>query len=399
VYTFLKDGQGYVLVSNEGTNGYVIADAVQFLPADESAGASATTTTGGGNDKLESEVKKLTAELKRLTESGPKRQSIVSVVDEKEMGDTQVNVRGNVHTIGATVPRAFLSCVPVKSPPSISANESGRLQLAQWLAAPDNPLPPRVMANRVWHWLMGEGIVRTVDNFGTTGEPPSHPELLEYLANRFVEENWSVKRLVREIVLSHTYQLSTADDATNVAADPENRLRWRMDRRRLDAECIRDAMLSVSGRLDLTLGGPTYKPGLQFDYGYAQTSERRSVYLPAFRNAMPELFQVFDFADPSMVVGRRNVSTVAPQALFMMNHPFPREQAEAAAKRLLADSSLSDDEARLRRAAQLVLGRSPTDAERDVLFGFLKAGGDNRQAAWTDVVHALFSSTDFRYVN
>jgi hypothetical protein len=244
---------------------------------------------------------------------------------------------------------------------------------------------------------MGEGIVRTVDNFGTTGEPPSHPELLDYLATRFVEQGSSVKRLVREIVLSHAYQLSTAADARALAADPENRLRWRMDRRRLDAECIRDAMLSVSGRLDLTPGGRTYKENLEFDYGFPQTDTRRSVYLPVFRNALPELFQVFDFADPSAVVGRRGASTVAPQALFLLNHPFPREQAEAAADRLMSDTRLNDA-ARLERACRLTLGRLPTEAERTLLAGFLQSGPD-RRAAWTQVMHALFSSSDFRYVN
>jgi hypothetical protein len=400
-FTFLKDGQGYVLVSNEGTNGVVVVDAVQFLPADDAAVAQGVPSgkSSAGDQSVANEVKKLTAELKRLNESGPKRETIISVVDEKEMGDTQVNVRGNVHALGATVPRGYLSCVPVKSPPKIPAGESGRLQLAEWLAAPDNPLPSRVMANRVWHWLMGSGLVRTVDNFGTTGEPPSHRELLDYLATRFVEENWSVKRLVREIVLSRTYQLSSTSDAKDFTADPENRLRWRMDRRRLDAECIRDAMLAVSGRLDLAMGGPTYKEGMQADYTFVQGSNRRSVYLPVFRNTLPELFQVFDFADPSMVVGRRNVSTVAPQALFLMNHPFPREQAEATAKRLLADGALRDDAARLDFAARAILGRGPGADERMTLVGFLEARRDNRDAAWADVVHALFASTDFRYVN
>jgi hypothetical protein len=400
-FTFLKDGQGYVLVSNEGTNGVVVVDAVQFLPADDAVVAGVASGKSGARDeKFAKEAKQLSAELKRLHESGPQREMIISVVDEKEMGDTQVNVRGSVHTLGATVPRGYLSCVPVKSSPKIPAGESGRLQLAQWLAAPDNPLPARVMANRVWHWLMGEGIVRTVDNFGTTGEPPSHPELLDYLARRFVEENWSVKHLVREIVLSRTYQLSSASDTKDLAADPENRLRWRMDRRRLDAECIRDAMLAISGELDLTMGGVTYKVGMGADYNFVQGSNRRSVYLPVFRNTLPELFQAFDFADPSMVVGRRNVSTVAPQALFLMNHPFPREQAEATAKRLLADGSLGDDDARLDFATRAILGRGPTADERSTLTGFVQSrGAGNRAAAWADVVHALFASTDFRYVN
>jgi hypothetical protein len=253
------------------------------------------------------------------------------------------------------------------------------------------------MANRVWHWLTGQAIAPTVDNFGTTGEAPSHPELLEHLASRFVAEKWSVKRLVRAIVLSHAYQLSTGPSEQAIAADPENRLHWRTDRRRLEAECVRDAMLAVGGKLDLSAGGQTYKSELATDYGYPQTDTRRSVYLPAFRNSLPEVFEAFDFADPSTVVGKRNVSTVAPQALFMMNNPFPRQQAEAAAEKLLAETGL-DDAGRLTRACRLTLGREPTEGERRVLMQFLR-GSSNSAAAWANVIHALFASTDFRYVN
>src|SRR5262249_51051627 len=159
------------------------------------------------------------------------------------------------------------------------------------------------------------GLVRTTDNFGSTGEPPSHPELLDHLAVRFVEDGWSMKALVRAIVLSRTYQLSAVGSAGAVAADPENRLLARQNRRRLGAECLRDTMLAVSGRLTLDRGGPTYPAKLAADYHYQHTDTRRSVYAPVFRNALPELFAVFDFADPSMVTGQRNVSTVAPQAL------------------------------------------------------------------------------------
>ncbi|CAA9495992.1 MAG: hypothetical protein AVDCRST_MAG91-758, partial [uncultured Sphingomonadaceae bacterium] len=282
----------------------------------------------------------------------------------------------------------------------VPADASGRLQLGQWLARPDNPLPARVMANRAWHWLMGQGIVRTVDNFGTTGETPSHPALLDHLAARFAADGWSVKRLVRQIVLSRTYQLSTAANPAAVAIDPENRLRWRMDRRRLDAECIRDAMLAASGSLDRTPGGLTYLPAIATDYNYRHADVRRSVYSPVFRNALPEAFEAFDFADPSMVVGRRTVSTVAPQALYLMNHPFPQERAKAMAAALLADGGL-DDPGRAMRAYRLTLGRPPTDAEGAVVTRFL-AGADNsaaREAAWAQVIHALFASTDFRYVN
>jgi cytochrome c553 len=321
-YNFEKNGAGFVLVSNEGTTGHVIADAVQFLAVEEvlalapTSDAPRAASVASAARALPEDVKRMEDGLKKLIDSGPKRTTIVSVVEEENPDDTCVHIRGVVHNLGPKVPRGFLSAVPVADPPAISTNESGRRQLGEWLARSDNPLPARVMANRAWHWLTGDGLVRTVDNFGTTGEPPSHPELLDHLASRFVEDGWSVKKLVRRIVLSRTYRLSVATDPKGLAADPENRLRWRANRRRLEAECIRDAMLSVSGQLDTTMGGPTFKPNVTADYGYRHTDTRRSVYSPVFRNALPEVFEAFDFADPSMPTGRRYVSTVAPQALF-----------------------------------------------------------------------------------
>src|SRR5436305_9164842 len=160
------------------------------------------------------------------------------------------------------------------------ARQSGRLQLADWLASADNPLPARVFVNRVWHWLFGSGIVRTVDNFGTTGETPSHPELLDHLAVRFVEGGWSVKALVRSIVLSRTYRQSSVASPKAREVDPENRLFSHANRRRLEAECIRDAILSVSGALTTDRGGPSYPATLATDYGHKHTDLRRSVYSP-----------------------------------------------------------------------------------------------------------------------
>jgi hypothetical protein len=276
------------------------------------------------------------------------------------------------------------------------ANQSGRIELAEWIASKENPLTARVMANRVWHWLFGSGIARTVDNFGTTGEAPSHPELLAHLATRFITEGWSVKRLVREIVLSRTYRQSSTNAAA-VSADPENRLFARANRRRMEAECIRDTMLVVSGKLSPERGGPTYPASLAADYGYKGSDNRRSVYLPVFRNALPEALEVFDFADPSMVTGKRNVSTVAPQALYLLNHPFPAEQARHAAERLLGESH-SDDAARVVRAYRLALGREPTAGEQEIAKRFL-AKGKGANEAWADVFHALFASADFRYVD
>jgi hypothetical protein len=221
--------------------------------------------------------------------------------------------------------------------------------------------------------------------------------LLDYLTVRFVEDGWSIKKLVRQIVLSRTYRLSSSAPTALVSADPENRLFGRMNRRRMDAECIRDTMLSVSGKLQLDMGGPTFKPTLNADYGYKHTDTRRSVYSPVFRNALPELFEVFDFADPSVSTGRRNVSTVAPQALFLMNHPFVLDQAKGAATRLLAEKDL-DDAGRIKRAYRLALGRLPSAAEHRIATKYL---GEKKGTpeAWAQFYQVLFASVDFRYVN
>ena len=408
-YTFEKNGQSFVIISNEKVNGHVIADAVQFLPLDGpgiAAGAAPVTTkpaTQVAQPDLKAtakseELKQLEAELKKLVESGPKRDTVISIRESKEIANARIHIRGSVYTLGVETPRGFLSVIPVSNVRKIPVSESGRRELGQWLSSPENPLPARVAVNRMWHWLTGSGIVRTTDNFGTTGEAPSHPELLDYLAKTFVENKWSVKSLVRQIVLSHTYRLSTTSMATQAQADPENRLFWRMNRRRLDAECLRDSMLAVSGQLSLAHGGITYKPELKSDYGFKQADNRRSVYLPAFRNALPEMFEAFDFADPSMGTGRRNTSTVAPQALFMMNHPFVSEQSAFAANLLLADKNLVDDDSKVIRAYQLVTGRIPTVGEKKVAMNFLSHSTSDRSTAWTQLFHALFASVDFRYV-
>jgi hypothetical protein len=239
-----------------------------------------------------------------------------------------------------------------------------------------------------------------VDEFGATGERPSHPELLDYLALRFVADGWSVKQLVRSIVLSRAYRMSSDGRAEALAADPENRLVWRMNRRRLDAESIRDAILAVSGRLDRRGGGSSWKPGTASEYGYTFDDERRSVYTPVFRNRLLELFEAFDFADPNLVTGRRTVSTVATQALYLLNSPFVMDQARHAARAALA--APGDDAARVERAYRTALGRPPTAREREIGLQFVageRMTAEQRLAAWERFYQALFACIDFRYVS
>jgi hypothetical protein len=289
------------------------------------------------------------------------------------------------------------------------ADESGRRELAEWIASFRNPLTSRVYVNRVWQYLFGAGLVRTPDNFGSTGEPPSHPQLLDDLAHRFMQDGWSTKRLVRELVLSRVYRMSSAMNAGAAAVDPENRLLWRMNPRRLDAETIRDTMLTVSGKLDPRIGGPNIQDQkvlvqqsaeMPTEYDYVFADFRRGVYTPAFRNRVHELFEVFDFADQNGAVAKRNVTTVAPQALLMLNSEFVMAQARAAAERALANGELTDTE-RIDIAFYEALGRAPTTEERKISLSAVATAIDSgaKVAAWEQVFQALFGCIDFRYVN
>jgi hypothetical protein len=412
-YRFERAGQSFVLVSNEGARGHVIADAAQFIPVESLAAAASASPPPGSGDApagQAAEVARWEAQLKRLTAAAPYRPAAMSVVEQPAISDIQINIRGSIHHLGPRVPRGFLQvCLTAPAEP-LPRDESGRRQLADWIASADNPLTARVVVNRMWYWLFGEGLVRTVDNFGTTGETPSHPELLDFLARRFISAGWSVKAAVREIVLSHSYRqgsLPTSPGGTNPRPegepdmnDPENRLLSHMNRRRLDAEALRDTMLLASGRLNLEMGGPSFRSDLASDYGYQHTGERRSVYAPVFRNALPEIFDAFDFADPSVVSGRRNVSTVAPQALFLMNHPFVWQQSFAAAERLVLH--VSDDALRVESAFRWTLGRRPSAAEHAAAREFVAAAsgrGADPKPAYAQLFQSLFASIDFRYVD
>lgn len=409
-FNFEKTDQSFVLIANDGTKGHVIADAVQFLPVERvaaDADPNAAVSRSGDRDTpsaattAESQaaaVARMEAELHRLKQTGPQRETAVSLVDQGRGVDLPIHVRGSVYTLGDVVPRGFLQVASRGPMPNLPPDASGRLQLAGWLAGRDNPLTARVMANRVWHWLFGAGLVRTVDNFGTTGEAPSHPELLDELALQLVDDEWSVKRLIRRVVASRTYRSASRASDESAARDPENRLLARANRRRLDAECIRDAMLSASGELRFDAARATFPAKLAADYGYRHTGFERSVYVPAFRNAQSDVLGAFDVADPSLVTGRRDTSTVAPQALLMLNHPFVRDRAAATAKRLLAQMPTATTVARVDRAYRIALGRAPTAEESAVLVKFLGTNaGDGER--WQQVFASLCASVDFRYVD
>ena len=396
-----------VEISVKGGGGFVIADAVQFLPVDNDGKVTIPKSSQQGKQLLAAEQKalktrmaKLKTELSALQKRKPAREMVNSAVEKKKPTDLKIHIRGNINNLGAIAPRGVLQVANHGPAPKMPTSSSGRLELAHWIADPSNPLTARVMANRVWHWLFGAGLVRTVDNFGTMGEPPSHPELLDHLSFHFIQKGWSVKKLIRTIVLSRTYRLSSSRGGQ--PEDPENRLLAHMNRRRLDAESLRDTMLSVGGTLKLEMGGATFPANLKTDVGFQFQEPRRSVYVPVFRSSLPELFEVFDFANPSLVTGRRDISTVAPQALFMMNHPFVRTQARLTAERLLSDPLLNESH-RINHAYLQILGRPATETE--VLLGkdFLKAVTDTseegRIEAWTQMVQSMFLTIEFRYIH
>jgi hypothetical protein len=278
-------------------------------------------------------------------------------------------------------------------------------------------LTARVMVNRIWHHLFGRGLVRTVDNFGESGERPTHPQLLDHLARRFITDGWSTKSMIRTVMLSRTYQRSSAFDGQNYEIDPDNRYLWRLSQRRLEAEALRDAMLLVSGRLDLA--SPVGSPVMNYPDGEVgrmnranspvANSRHRSVYLPVLRGFIPTMFETFDFAEPSEVKGRRDVTTVATQALFMMNSPFVMEQSTHAAGGLLEMGHSSDRE-RVEAAYRRTLSRRPADDESERALAFLRdyenlardAAGTQQTAtrdAWARLYHSLFCSAEFRYLN
>ena len=329
-------------------------------------------------------------------------------VQESWPGDCPLYIRGEVDNIGPTVPRGFLTVLTPGSKPAISSQQSGRRELADWLTDKANPLTARVMANRVWLNLFGDGLVRTADNFGATGEKPSNPALLDLLATQFMRDGWSVKALVRSIVLSRTYQLGTKHDAKNYEADPDNVLVWRMSPRRLDAEAIRDAVLAASGQIERT--PPHGSVVANVGEGYIGKGIRpaifniearyRSVYLPIVRDFVPDVLSVFDFAEPSLVVAARDTTNVPSQALFMMNSAFVTAQSQALAKRLLGMAQY-DCAQRITMAYMLTLSRPPTDAERTRADAYLRSeaqGSLPSEKAWATFSQTLFACAEFRYL-
>ena len=356
--------------------------------------------------KLNRDIKDLQTNIKNLESQAPTQEFAMGVKDGR-ITNAKILIRGEIRNQGETVKRGFLQVLNnVKSYPIGSAS-SGRLQLASWISHPDNPLTARVISNRIWHHLFGSGIVRTVDNFGATGDLPSHPELLDHLALTFTENNWSIKSLIRKIVLSRTYQLSSEFNKVNFKMDPENRLFWRMNHKRLNAETFRDAILSTSGQLNrqpangsivAKLGDVDVARALRQLRRTQRETGKRSIYLPILRNSLPEMMRIFDAAEPSLIVGKRNQTTVPTQALYLMNSQFINNQAANMARRVANNAKNKDD--RIKFAYNLAFSRLATIEEISNAKEFLNklSLNKNTNEQWAMLCQALLASAEFRYI-
>ena len=390
-----------VKLETGGTNGIVIADAIRLVsdkktPATLQVVAKEAKKPKPAKDAekeaRKKELEDLIAGLKKeieahKKEAPPGEPLTMSVEEHAEAGDWHIHVRGEIRNLGKKVKRGFLEAATPEgkgTKPDIKAGASGRLELSEWVASPDNPLTARVYVNRVWHHLFGRGIAPSTDNLGEMGQRPTHPELLDHLASKFIENGWSTKKLIREILLSKTYQMSSTPNGKAMELDPNNQLFSRQNRRRLQVEAIRDSILIASGKLKAD----------------GTNSSNRSMYAKLDRNKIPEMYDIFDFPNPNMVSGVRNTSTVPTQALFLMNNDFIIKEAESAAKTLVGMKDL-DPEQKLTFAYKTTLGREPKPAEKSLALDFLNQENNtpDKTQAWAGILHSLYACLDFRYLN
>ncbi len=368
--------------------------------------------TGKADDDSKAKLKTLKEKLAALEKAAPELPSALAVAEGKPT-DVPVFKRGNHLTPGELVKRRFPIVLAGESQRELPKYRSGRLELAKWLVDPKHPLTARVMVNRVWRWHFGKGLVRSVDNFGLLGEPPTHPELLDWLARCFIKDGWSLKKLHKRIMLSATYRQSSRFDSAAATADPDNRLLWRANVQRLEAEAIRDSLLAVSGDLDRTIGGPSLAHVKNRGYLFDHTSKdltsyataRRSIYLPVVRNNLYDVFQLFDAPDATVPNGDRATTTVPTQSLFFLNSDLASHAADSLAGRILAKH---DPVERVQSLVELAYGRPPSETERKQLLSnvaeFESAYANETDAAkrtrkaWAAVAQTVLASNEFIYV-
>ncbi len=403
--TFICDGNGHVPgrpaeldLDNVGLQESAFAPLKTKLPAAVAPPADRKIRL----DKMDVEIAALIKRREVLDAAGA--YPVAYGVSEGTPADARIQKRGEPDKLGEEVPRRFLEILG--GAPIAKGSGSGRRDLANWIANPSNPLTARVFANRVWGWHFGRGIVPTPSDFGLRGESPTHPELLDWLAARFVKSGWSTKELHRLIVSSRTYQLAGDDSAANAKLDPDNRLLWKFSRKALDAESIRDGMLAVSGRLDRARPGQhpfppvgTWGFTIHAPFYADYDSDHRSVYLMLQRNRPHAFLSLFDAADPNASAAERFPTVTPKQSLYLMNSAFVHDQANAFARRLLALTG--DDAARVRAAFEATRGSPPTEAEAKDSLAFVRAYAkkSDDKGAWAALARVLLTSNAFLYVD
>ena len=396
-----------VELSNKNTTGPVIADAIQIVPT----GTIRSADQKGTSTPLLADIERLQTELKKTEHNKPEIAKAMVAADHtgERLGDVQIRIRGEPNNRGAIVHRGFLQVASSTDAekPSIPEDQSGRVELADWLTTAEHPLTSRVMANRVWQQFFGRGIVSTTDNFGIRGTSPTHPELLDFLAQNFIKQNWSVKSLVRKIVHSKTYQ----QNSTLVSSsDPENRYLRRQNCRPASAEILRDSMLAIAGELNGSpqesavgsLGMYAIETNGKRDPSLGKTGDlrQRSVYMPVIRGAIPPSLAIFDLPNPDLVTGTRSETTVPAQALFMMNSQFMRDMAQAMSVKLCSEHDEMDS--LIEDLHQRILIRTADQDDitqaKEYIDGLTRDGKSKKEAV-ASFVQILFSSTEFRFVD
>jgi len=329
------------------------------------------------------------SEIKKETEATKKRIGTIHMVRDKKPQDLHVFLRGNTETKGDIVPRRFLRVLSEGEPKPFTQG-SGRLELAELIVSPNNPLTARVIVNRVWSMFFGRGLVTSPSNFGQLGAKPSHPALLDDLSVRFMENDWSMKRLIREIVLSSTYRQCSDETEANQAIDPDNTHLWRMNRRRLSIEQWRDSILAAGDNLERTGGKSlelTDKKNL-----------RRTVYSRISRKKLNDILMQFDYPDANVHAAKRSATTTAVQKLFVMNNPFMIEQAKRLAKRVAGNSEAASAE-QVQSIYSILYSRQPSTIELDLALGFLQLPTESHLTRWEQYSHALLAANEMSYID
>ena len=329
------------------------------------------------------------SEIKKDTEAAKKHIDTIHMVHDKKPQNLHVFLRGNTQTKGDIVPRRFLRVLSEGEPKPFTQG-TGRLELAESIVSPDNPLTARVVVNRVWSMFFGRGLVTTPSNFGLLGTKPSHPALLDDLAVRFMENGWSMKRLIREMVLSSTYRQCSDESEANRAIDPGNTHLWRMNRRRLSIEQWRDSILAAGDNLERT-GGKSLELT-------DKKNVRRTVYARVSRKKLNDMLMQFDYPDPNVHAAKRSATTTAMQKLFVMNNRFMVEQAKRLAKRVTGDSPDASAE-QVQSIYDILYNRKPSAAELDLALGFLQLPAESQLTRWEQYSHALLAANEMSFID